>query len=139
MLSRNKQETLLRKYEHLIATLSSKNQKNVVIFADSVLKSLRVKEFNRNLNGSIAHLKPFPGSKAKQMDHHSIPILEEHQYDAATIHVGIDDLLKSRTNINVSKIAKDVINIALRCRSHNIATIFISRIVYSTKVCHTII
>ena len=104
-----------------------------------MLKSLRMKKFSKYLNGGIAHPKPFLGSKAKLMDHHVIPILEEHQYDAATIHVGIDDLLKSRTNINVSKIAKDVINIALRCRSHNIATNFISSIVYSTKVCHTII
>ena len=67
------------------------------------------------------------------MDHHVIPVLEEHQYDAAVIHVGINDLLKSRTNINVSEITKDIINIALRCRSHNIATIFISSIVYSTS------
>ena len=78
------------------------------------------------------------------MDHHDIPILEEHQYDAAAIRVGIDDLLKSRTNINVSEIAKDIINIALSCWSHNtllegIATIFISSIVYRTKVSHTII
>ena len=47
-----------------------------------MLKSLRIKEFNKYLNGGIAHFKPFPGSKAKQMDHHIIPILEEHQYDA---------------------------------------------------------
>ena len=98
-----------------------------------------MKEFNKYLNGGIAHLKPFPGSKAKQMDHHVIPILEQHQYDAAVIHVGINDLLKRRTNINASQIAKDIINIALRCRSHTIAIIFISSIVYSTKVSHTII
>ena len=64
------------------------------------------------------------------MDHRVIPNLEEH-------HVGINDLLKSRTNINVSEIAKDIIDIALCCRSHNIETIFISGIVYSTKVSHT--
>ena len=113
------------------------NPKNVVIFTDSMLESLRMEEFNENLNGRIVHLKPFPGSKAKQMDHHAITILEEHQYDAAVIHFGINDLLKSRTNINVSEIAKDIINIALRCRSHNIATIFISSIVYSTNISHT--
>ena len=47
-----------------------------------MLRSLSMKEFNKNLNGGIAHLKPSPGSKAKQMDHHAIPILKEHQYDA---------------------------------------------------------
>ena len=75
----------------------------------------------------------------QSMDHDVIPILEEHQYDAAAIHLGINDLLKSRTNINVREIAKDTINTALRYRSHNAATIFISSIVYSTIVSHTII
>ena len=98
-----------------------------------------MKEFYKNFGGGIAHLKPFPGSTAKQMAHHAIRILEEHQYDAAAIHVGINDLLKSRTNISVSAIAKDIININLRCRNHNITTIFISSIVYSTKVSHRII
>ena len=125
------------KIETFYSNIVKQNPKNVVIFTDSMLKSLRMKEFNKNLNGGIAHLKPFPGSKAKQMDHYDIPILKEHQYDAAVIHVGINDLLKSRTNINESKIAKDIIDIALPCRSHNIATIFISSIVYSTKISHT--
>ena len=53
--------------------------KKVVIFTDSMLKSLRMKKFNKYLNGGIAHLKPFSGSRAKQIDHHVIPILEGHQ------------------------------------------------------------
>ena len=52
--------------------------KNVVIFTDSMLKPLRKKEFNKNLNGGIAHLKTFPGSKAKQTDNHTMPVLEKH-------------------------------------------------------------
>ena len=46
-------------------------------------------------------------------------------------------MLKSRANINVNEIANVIINIALRCRSHNIATIFISSIVHSPKISHT--
>ena len=133
--TRNTFEKIGTSYSNIV----KQKPKNVVIFTDSMLKSLRMKEFNKNLNGGIAHLKPFPGSKAMQMDHHAIPILEEHRYDTAAIPGGINDLLKSRTNINVSEIAKDIINITLRCRSHNFATIFISSIVYSIKVSHTII
>ena len=51
----------------------------------------------------------------------------------------INDFLKSRANINVNEIANDIIHIALRFPTHNIATIFISSIVYSNKVSHTII
>ena len=133
--TRNTFEKMETSYSNIV----KQKPKTVVICTDSMLKSLRMKEFNKNLNGGIAHLKPFPGSKAMQMDHHAIPILEEHRYDTAAIPGGINDLLKSRTNINVSEIAKDSINITLRCRSHNIVTIFISGIVYSNQVSHTII
>ena len=44
-----------------------------VIFTDSMLKSLRMKEFNKNLDRGIAHLKPFLRSKTKQMDYLTIP------------------------------------------------------------------
>ena len=113
--TRNTFEKMETSYSNIV----KQKPKTVVIFTDSMLKSLRMKEFNKNLNGGIAHLKPFPGSKAMQMDHHAIPILEEHRCDTAAIPGGINDLLKSRTNINVSEIAKDSINITLRCRSHN--------------------
>ena len=69
-------------------------KKNIVLFTDSILKTLRMGELNRHINGGKVHLKSFPGSKANQLNHHTIPILEEHQYDAAAIHVGINDLLK---------------------------------------------
>ena len=103
-----------------------------------MLKPLRIREFNKTLDGSIAHLKPFLGSKPKQTDHHAVPILQEHQHDATAIHLSINNILKSRKN-NVNEIAKDIKNKALRCRSQNIAKIFIFSTVYSTKVSHTII
>ena len=48
---------------------------------------------NRHINGGKVHFKSFPGSKGKQLNPHTIPILEEHQYDTAAIHVWIIDLL----------------------------------------------
>ena len=66
--------------------------KNVVVFTDNMLKSLRMKKLNKHSDGGIAHLI-FPGSKAIQMDHHTIPILEAHQYYDAAIHGAINDSL----------------------------------------------
>ena len=91
-------------------------------------------EFNSSINGANVQLKSFHGCKAMQLDHHTIPILQEQYYDAAGIHVGINDLLNSSFIKSVDEICNDIIKIALRCRSHNIATIFISSIAYSTKV-----
>ena len=51
------------------------------------------------------------------------------------MHVGINDLIKNPNENKVAtKIRRDVIDIALQCRSHNIGKVFISSIVYSTKV-----
>ena len=69
-----------------------------------------------------------------QLDHHTIPILQEQYYDAAGIHEGLNDLLNSSSKKSVDEFCDDMIKIALRCGSHNIATIFISSIAYSTKV-----
>ena len=100
-----------------------------------MLKTLRMREFNNHLEEGIAHVKAFPGSKSQQLNHHSIPILQEYEYDGAIIHVGINDLIKNpNENKDATKITRDVIDIALRCRSHNIGTVFISSIAYSTKV-----
>ena len=69
-----------------------------------------------------------------ELDHHTIPILQEQYYDAADIHVAINNLLSSSSKKSVDQIYGDIIKIVLRCCSHNIATIFISSIAYSTKV-----
>ena len=91
-------------------------------------------KFNSYIHGANVQLKSFPGCKAMQLDHHTIPNLQEQYYDAAGILVEIKDLLNSSAKKRVDEIYDDIVKIALRCRSHNIATIFISSIAYSTKV-----
>ena len=78
-------------------------------------------ELNRYINGGKVNLKSFPGSKANQLNHHAIPILEEHQYDAAAIHVGINDLLKRMpNNVTVDSICNGILEL------HYVAVITIS-------------
>ena len=113
----------------------SNKPKNILILSDSMLKTLRMREFNNHLEEGIAHLKAFPGSKSQQLNHHSIPILQEYEYDGAIIHVGINDLIKNpNENKDATKIRRNIIDIALQYRTHNIGTVFVSSIVYSTKV-----
>ena len=89
-------------------------KKNIELFTDSILKALLMGELNRHINGGKVHLKSFPGSKANQLNHHTIPILEEHQYGAPAIHVGINDLLKEMpNNVTVGSICNDILEITL--------------------------
>ena len=54
-------------------------------------------------------------------------------YDAAGIHVRINDLLNSSSKKNIDEICDDIAKIAL-CRSRNIAIIFLSSSAYKTQV-----
>ena len=69
-----------------------------------------------------------------QFDHHATPVLQEQYYDAAGIHVRINDLLCLTKKKSVDEIYDNIIKTALRCCSHTIPTIFISSIAYNTKV-----
>ena len=97
-------------------------------------------ELNRHINGGKVYLKSFPGSKANQLNHHTIPILEEHQYDAAAIHVRINDLLKGMSNnVTIDSICNDILEISLRWCHHNIGEVFISSVAYGSKVSNELI
>ena len=54
-------------------------------------------------------LKPFPGAKAKQLNHHATAVLAQHQYDTAIIHVGINELLNGSS---IEQMSTDVIKTA---------------------------
>ena len=84
-------------------------------------------KFNKFLQQGKAYLKPFPGAKAKQLNHHATTVLAQHQYDSAIILVGINNLLNSSS---IKQISKDVIEMAQRCRDRSIGKVFVSGIVY---------
>ena len=69
--------------------------KNILIVSDNTLKTPCMRECNKHLEKGIAHLKAFPGSKAQTLNHHSIQILQEHEYSGAIIHMGINDFIKN--------------------------------------------
>ena len=71
-----------------------------------------------------------PRYKALPLDQHTIPVL----HGVAGIPVGINDLLNSSSTKSINEICHDITKIALGCRSHNVAVIFIPSIAYSTQV-----
>ena len=101
--------------------------KNTLILTDSMLKTLRMCEFNQFLQEGKAYL-------FLEQKQNSLTItLAQHQYDFAIIHFGIIDLLHGSS---IEQISKDGIEIAQRCRNRSIGKIFISGIVYCPKVRH---
>ena len=104
--------------------------KNVVIFSDNIVKGLKMKQFNLHIHGGKVYLKAFPGAKIDQLNHHIKPSLGEYKYDAVMIHIGINNVLRSKTESEVNDISKKVIiTITDNCRIYNIAKTFISSII----------
>ena len=103
-----------------------------VIFSDSMVQGLKMKQFNSHTHGGKAYLKAFPGAKADQLNHHVKPSLEE--YDAAIIHIGINDILRSKGEKEVNDIPKKIMNIAETCRNYNIAKIIIYSIIRCSRM-----
>ena len=77
----------------------------MVLFTDSTLKTLRMRKFNSCINEANVQLKSFPGYEAKQLDHHTIPILQEQYNNAAALQVGINYPLNSSSKKVSTKFA----------------------------------
>ena len=110
----------------------SRKKKKIVIFSDTILKNLRMGEFNSFVKEDEVYLKAFPGAKANQLNYQTIPVIQGNNYDLAAVHVDISDLLSSNKSVN--DICRDVISTGLRWRSINIRKVFISSIAYSSKI-----
>ena len=76
--------------------LSSLKKGNIALFSDIIPRGMNIKEINRQIQGRRIHVKAFPGAKSTQLNHYVTPTLEEYGYDAAIIHVSINDILRSK-------------------------------------------
>ena len=85
------------------------------------------------MNRGRIHLKAFPGARAKHLNHYLVPSLEEHEYDCAIIHVGINDILRHKNENELKNLPEDILKIANSCRNHNINKVFVSSILPSLR------
>ena len=46
------------------------NKKDIVLFADSILRGMKMKAINSKIKRGKIHLKSFPGGKSKQLNHY---------------------------------------------------------------------
>ena len=93
---------------------------------------MSIKKINRQIQGSKIHVKAFPRAKSTQLNHYVTPTLEEYSYDAAIIHVGINDLLRPKHD-ELDKLPGNIIKVGNTCQKYNIGKLCISTILPSTR------
>ena len=94
---------------------------------------MNIKEINRQIQGGRIHVKSVPGAKSTQLNHYVTPTLEEYSYDVAIIHVGINDILRSKHYHELDILPGSIIKVANICQKYNIEKIYISAILSSTR------
>ena len=92
---------------------------------------MSIKKINRQIQGGKIHVKAFPRAKSTQLNHYVTPTLEEYSYDAAIIHVGINDILRSKHD-ELDKLPGNI-KVGNTCQKCNTRKIYISAILPSTR------
>ena len=85
---------------------------------------MKIKEINRQIQGGRTHVKAFPGIKSTQLNHYVTQPLEKYSYDAAIIHVDINDILGSKLD-ELDKLPENIIKVGITCQKYNIGKMYI--------------
>ena len=108
----------------------SLNSSNTLIFTDSIAK-----EFNRFIKNSKAKMFSFPGALSHQMLHYLDVLLEDRQINnKVVIHVGINDILRVSSQSNIDGLLQNIKNMPLKSTKFGVKNIFISGLVYTTRI-----
>ena len=86
---------------------------------------MNTKEINIQIQGGKIHVEVFLGAKSTQLNHYVTPTLEEYSYDVVIIHVGINDILRSKHD-ELHKLPENIIKVGSTCQKYNIGKIYIS-------------
>ena len=110
------------------------HERNISIFSDSIPKGIRWKEFNSYVKFGKARFFGFPGGNSKQLSSYIDVNLENSNPDTVIIHVRINDLLDGSNEPQIDILIENIGTIIGKCRLYGITSIFISGLVYTTRV-----
>ena len=101
--------------------------RKMVILGASMIKGMRMKEFNSYVKNGYSKLRPFPGATVKQLQHYAIPSLVDETPNQVILHSGCNDV--SNRNASPEQIANDIKVLAEMCRGYGVNKIFVSTLI----------
>ena len=106
----------------------------VTIFTNSTPKYIQINEFNSWLRNRKAQILNFPGSLSKQVPYYIDIHLEDKSIDTVILHVGVNDVLNNNSQSNVDNLMSHIHKIIEKCKRVEVRNIFVSGLVYTTRV-----
>ena len=103
------------------------------MFTDSIPRGFWMRKFNQCTDG-VARLKSFPGAISKELAHYVAPTLKEESFHTALIHVGINDISRSQSELKQQLVLQNIMKIAHQCKDHEVKEIILSCVVATGRV-----
>ena len=104
---------------------------NIKIFTDSIPKGIKVKELNEQIRHGHARVHSFPGATSKQLLHY-LDVNIEDSTDTVLIHIGVNDILQSVSNMD--RLLLNVREMVRKCRFFGVKNMFVSGLVYTRRI-----
>ena len=91
-------------------------------------------DFNKLIKNRKAKMLIFPGVSSRQLLHYMDIHLEGIQVDTVVIHIGANDLLNYSKQSRIDSLMNNIICVVEKCRNYGLKNIFLSGIVFTTRV-----
>ena len=116
------------------ASQQSKDQRNFLIFTDSILKGIRIREFNSFIKNGKTKMVSFPQTTSNKILHYLDVHLTNSSADAVILHVGVNDLLENKSQLNIENLGNNLRSMVENCHTFGIKNVFISGLVYTIRI-----
>ena len=90
-------------------------------------------KFNQCTDG-VARLKSFPSATSKELAHYVLHTLTEESFHTVLIHVGINDILRNKSELQQQLVLQNTMKIAHRCKVRTVKEIILSSTVATGRV-----
>ena len=114
---------------------------NVAILGDSIIRFNRgiKSEFDKTLSTGWAGFKHFPGASSKYLLHCIHSALEEQNFEAAIIHIGINDIPYDSSSRQTNLLLQNIKEIGKKLISYKVKYVFISSLTFNTRISHKLL
>ena len=114
---------------------------DIAILGDSIISFNRgtKSEFNKTLRSGRARFKHFPGASSKDLLDYIDLTLEEQNFEAAIIHIGINDILYDGSSRQINLLLQNIKEIGKKRKNYNVKYVFISSLTFNTRISHKLL
>ena len=123
------------------AATEATHTNNVAILGETIISFSRsIKfEFNKTLRSGRTKFKHFLGTSSKDLLHYIDTTLEEQNFEAAIIHIGINDTLCDRSSRQINLFLQNIKEIGKKCKSYKVKYVFISSLTFNSRIFHRLL